>query len=157
MEPVVWSTLGTTCRRCQAGLEIPVDFPMWSLVSQQDWKKLAQIIIQIVKQIWMCRRRWKPIYHCWENHQRFYCRVIELEEKKSKCLLPQFMDWFSTQERFLHAFQGRISGELPTDRQLAERDDAFVVFSQLLSFCHRILFFAFVSIVPSRLSLRDTG
>ena len=27
MEPVVWSTLGTTCGRCQAGLDIPVDLP----------------------------------------------------------------------------------------------------------------------------------
>ena len=38
-EPVVWKTLGTTCGRCQAGLEIPVGLPMWSLVGQQDWKK----------------------------------------------------------------------------------------------------------------------
>ena len=38
-EPVVWSTLRTTCGRCQAGLEIPIDLPMWSLVGQQDWKK----------------------------------------------------------------------------------------------------------------------
>ena len=38
-EPVVWTTLGTTCGRCQAGLEIPVGLPMWSLVGQQDWKK----------------------------------------------------------------------------------------------------------------------
>ena len=38
-EPVVWTTLGTTCGRCPAGLEIPVDLPMWSLVGQQDWKK----------------------------------------------------------------------------------------------------------------------
>ena len=38
MEPVVWTTPGTTCGRCQAGLEIPVDLPMWSLVGQQDWK-----------------------------------------------------------------------------------------------------------------------
>ena len=40
-EPVVWSTLGTTCGRCQAGLEIPLDLPMWSLVGQQDWKKCS--------------------------------------------------------------------------------------------------------------------
>ena len=38
-EPVVWTTLGTTCGRCQAGLEIPVGLIMWSLVGQQDWKK----------------------------------------------------------------------------------------------------------------------
>ena len=38
-EPVVRTTLGTTCGSCQAGLEIPVDLPMWSLVGQQDWKK----------------------------------------------------------------------------------------------------------------------
>ena len=36
---MVWTTLGTTCGRCQAGLEIPVGLPMWSLVGQQDWKK----------------------------------------------------------------------------------------------------------------------
>ena len=28
-----------TCGRCQAGLEIPVGLPMWSLVGQQDWEK----------------------------------------------------------------------------------------------------------------------
>ena len=40
-EPVVWKTLGTTCERCQAGLEIPVDLPMW--VSRIEEKKLKFI------------------------------------------------------------------------------------------------------------------
>ena len=40
MESAVWTTLGTTCGRCQAGLEIlVVDLSMWSLVGQQEWKK----------------------------------------------------------------------------------------------------------------------
>ena len=49
MEPVVWSTPGTTCGRCQAGLEIPVDLPMWSLVGQQDWKKdLVAVRLRVI-------------------------------------------------------------------------------------------------------------
>ena len=39
-EPVVLTTLGTTCRRCQAKLEILLELPIWPLVSQQDEKWL---------------------------------------------------------------------------------------------------------------------
>ena len=39
MEPVVWTTLGTTCEDVINGLEFLVDPPMWSLVDQQDERK----------------------------------------------------------------------------------------------------------------------
>ena len=59
-EPVVWSTLGTTCGRCQAGLEIPEDLPMWSLVGQQDWKKgpIADLWVMLVFETWLADCSW---------------------------------------------------------------------------------------------------
>ena len=54
MEPVVCTTLGTTCGSCQAGLEILVDLPMWSLVGQQDWKKMDWGVNMLLALCW-CR------------------------------------------------------------------------------------------------------
>ena len=104
-EPVDGTTLGTTCGRCQAGLEITVDLPMWSRVGQQDWKKSTQDLYKKYDCATAVRSDFaflywrdklifiqcdcRPYSHCWltiDDHLIFWpCRFCLISVWQAKC------------------------------------------------------------------------